>query len=98
MIPIIAKLATLIFGYIRYKDKEAQNNGAQAENSSVADDDAHQNDDGDDINDRQRGSQCGNDECKMKNDAERPAYISYFDPIVEYYTRAPNAKEWQSRS
>ena len=41
VIPIIAKLATLIFGYIRYKDKEAQNNGAHTENNSVADDDAH---------------------------------------------------------
>ena len=39
VIPILAKLATLIFGYIRNKDKEAQNNGTQAENNSVADDD-----------------------------------------------------------
>ena len=29
------------------------------------------------------------------NYEERPPYISFFDPNVEYYTRAPNAEEWQ---
>ena len=63
----------------------------------MANDDAHQNDDGDDINDRQHNSQTDTDErtFKIKSNTERPPYISYFDPIVEYYTRAPNAQEWQ---
>ena len=53
VIPMLAQLATLIFGYIRYKDKEGQSkNVTDTDNDSLADNDAHQIDDGGDIDDR----------------------------------------------
>ena len=53
MVANLAQLATLIFGYIRYKDKEGQSkNVTDTENDSVADNDAHQSDYEDKIDDR----------------------------------------------
>ena len=65
------------------------------ENDTLTSNDARLIDDGVEERNRHDSQSATNERAtKIKANTERPAYISFFDPIVEHYTRAPNAEEW----
>ena len=96
---MLTQLSCLVFGYIRHKGKD-QTTVVATENemNSVTSNNEDQKNNiianGTSNSEFTYPSGTDQESVKTMNNKTRPAYLSYFDPIVENYYRFHSTREW----